>query len=159
MSGHSRDKDWRSVRPNDETCNGLRAGGKPVSTFRLVRQNATGIDRASRRGFEDDPPDGAGATPALHPTPQALMNPARAERLFARRGRHEPYLTVAQYIARADDHSLVSRFRSLLNFAARSDANFGIEGHQQIYHASAALNPKFAIGLAAIVVRTSGSRH
>jgi hypothetical protein len=31
----------------------------------------------------------------LHPAPQALMNPARAERLFARRRRHEPYLVVA----------------------------------------------------------------
>jgi hypothetical protein len=44
-------------------------------------------------------------------------------------------------------------------FAARSVANFGIEGHWQLYDSSAALNPKFAIGLAAIVVRTSGSRH
>jgi len=40
---------------------------------------------------------------------------------------------------------LVSRFRSSLNFAARSDANFGIGGHWQIYDSSAALNPKFAI--------------
>src|ERR1043166_6009156 len=42
---------------------------------------------------------------------------------------------------------------------AALDANFGIEGHWQIYDSSAALNPKFAIGLAAIVVRTSSSRH
>ena len=55
--------------------------------------------------------------------------------------------------------SLVSRFRSSPEFAARSEASFGIEGHWQIYDSSAALNPKFAIGLAAIVVRTSGSRH
>src|SRR5262249_31763292 len=39
------------------------------------------------------------------------------------------------------------------------DANFGIEGHQQLYDSSAALNPKFATRLAAIVMRTSGSRH
>ena len=45
---------------------------------------------------------------------------------------------------------LVSRFRSSPEFAARSVANFGIEGHQQRYDSSAALNPKFAIGLAAI---------
>src|ERR1051325_9575207 len=54
---------------------------------------------------------------------------------------------------------LVSRFRSSPEFAARSVANFGIEGHWQRYDSSAALNPKFAIGLAASVVRTSGSRH
>jgi hypothetical protein len=45
---------------------------------------------------------------------------------------------------------LVSRFRSSLDFAARSEANFGIEGHEQLYDSSAALNPKFAIGVAAI---------
>jgi hypothetical protein len=45
--------------------------------------------------------------------------------------------------------ALVSRFRSSPDFAARSGANFGIEGHQQIYDSSAALNPKFATGLAA----------
>jgi hypothetical protein len=53
----------------------------------------------------------------------------------------------------------VSRFRSSPELAARSEANFGIEGHWQIYESSAALNPKFALGLAVIVVRTSGSRH
>src|ERR1700736_2257639 len=57
------------------------------------------------------------------------------------------------------DDARVSRFRSSPEFAVRSVANFGIEGHQQLYDSSAALNPKFAIGLAAIVVRTSGSRH
>src|SRR5262249_4368336 len=31
-----------------------------------------------------------------------------------------------------------------LSFAARADANFGIEGHSQLYDSSAALNPKFA---------------
>src|ERR1043166_1045749 len=45
---------------------------------------------------------------------------------------------------------LVSRFRSSPEFAARSEANFGIEGHQQHYDSSAALNPKFATGLAAV---------
>jgi hypothetical protein len=34
------------------------------------------------------------------------MNPAWAERLFARCHRHEPDLVVAQDIAGADDHSL-----------------------------------------------------
>jgi hypothetical protein len=53
----------------------------------------------------------------------------------------------------------VSRFRSSPDLAARFDANFGIDGHEKIYNASAALNPKFATGLAAIMVRTSGSRH
>jgi hypothetical protein len=38
-------------------------------------------------------------------------------------------------------------------------ADFGIVGHQQLYDSSAALNPKFATGLAAVLVRTSGSRH
>src|ERR1700732_2503195 len=57
------------------------------------------------------------------------------------------------------DDARVSRFRSSPEFAVRSVANFGIEGHQQLYDSGAALNPKFAIGLAAIVVRTSGSRH
>src|SRR5262249_2612965 len=42
---------------------------------------------------------------------------------------------------------LVSRFRSSPEFAARSEANFGIEGHQPLYDSSAALNPKFAPGL------------
>jgi len=40
-----------------------------------------------------------------------------------------------------------------------SDANFGIEGHWQIYDSSAALNPKFATERPALFVRTSGSRH
>jgi hypothetical protein len=79
----------------------VRGSGLP-----LIRQNAIGIDPASRCGFQDDPPDGAGATTALHPAPQALMNPAWAERLFARCRRHEPDLVVAQDIAGADDHSL-----------------------------------------------------
>jgi putative SOS response-associated peptidase YedK len=55
--------------------------------------------------------------------------------------------------------AVVSRFRSSPELAARSDANFGIVGHYQTYDSSAALNPKFASGLAASVVRTSGSRH
>src|ERR1051325_10712492 len=54
---------------------------------------------------------------------------------------------------------LVSRFRSSPGYAALAVANFAIEGHQQLYDSSAASNPKFATGLAAIVVRTSGSRH
>jgi len=53
----------------------------------------------------------------------------------------------------------VPRFRSSHHFVARSFANFGIEGHQQTYDSSAALNPKFANGLAARMMRTSGSRH
>jgi hypothetical protein len=61
--------------------------------------------------------------------------------------------------ARFKGATIVSRFRSSPEFAARSEANFGIEGHQRRYDSSAALNPKFAIGLAAIAVRTSGSRH
>src|ERR1043166_8218109 len=44
----------------------------------------------------------------------------------------------------------VSRFRSSPEFAAHSGANFGIEGHWPLYDSSAALNPKFAIGLAAL---------
>jgi hypothetical protein len=44
----------------------------------------------------------------------------------------------------------VSRFRSPPEYAARSDANFGIEGHEQTYDSSAALNSKFAIELAAM---------
>jgi len=60
---------------------------------------------------------------------------------------------------RAPDRQ-VSRFRSSPEFAARSGANFGIEGHQQLYDSSAALNPKFANGLAAIVceLRVRGTR-
>jgi hypothetical protein len=57
----------------------------------------------------------------------------------------------------------VSRLRSSHTLAARSHArshaNFGIEGHWQLYDSSAALNPKFATGLAAVVMRTSGSRQ
>jgi len=37
------------------------------------------------------------------------------------------------------------------NFAARSNANFGIEGRWKIYGSSAALNPKFATNLAALL--------
>src|SRR5262249_26737352 len=56
---------------------------------------------------------------------------------------------------------LVSRFRSSPEFAARSEANFGIEGHQPFYESSAALNPKFAIGLAAMLceLRVRGTRR
>jgi len=39
----------------------------------------------------------------------------------------------------------------------RANANFGFAG--LTYESIALLNPKFAIGLAALVVRTSGSRH
>src|ERR1700731_1117399 len=53
---------------------------------------------------------------------------------------------------------LVSRFRS-----SQSLSPLGSElrnrGTLEIYDSSAALNPKFATGLAVIVVRTSGSRH
>src|ERR1043166_3275360 len=35
------------------------------------------------------------------------------------------------------------------HLAARSEANFGIEGHSQTYDSCAALNPKFATRLAA----------
>ena len=81
----------------------------------------------------------------------AVLQGARARRyLHAPKPERQP---------RDAEGGLVSRFRSSPEFAARSVANFGIEGHEQIYNSSAALNPKFATGLAAIVVRTSGSRH
>src|SRR5262249_32346919 len=53
-----------------------------------------------------------------------------------------------------------SRFRSSPNFAARSEANFGIEGRWKIYHSGAALNPKFATDRAALLceLRVRGTR-
>jgi hypothetical protein len=56
--------------------------------------------------------------------------------------------------------ALMSRFPSSPEFAAHSKANFGIEGHQQRYESGAALNPKFAIGLAAMLceLRVRGTR-
>src|SRR5262249_33720589 len=56
----------------------------------------------------------------------------------------------AKHACAHDETSPVSRFRSSPEFAARSKANFGIEGHWPLYDSSAALNPKFAIGLAAM---------
>src|ERR1051325_8393103 len=75
-------------------------------------------------------------------------------RLEAARVAYMPASSIAERM-----FGLVSRFRGAPYFAARFEANFGIEGHEQLYDSSAALKPKFAIGLAAIVVRTSGSRH
>ena len=45
---------------------------------------------------------------------------------------------------RRGGEALVVRFRSSPAIAARSDANFGIQDHSQLYDSSAPLNPKFA---------------
>jgi hypothetical protein len=55
--------------------------------------------------------------------------------------------------------ALVSRFRSSHEFAARSDANFGIKGHWQLYDSSAAFEPEVRNQICREIVRTSGSRH
>jgi MFS family permease len=56
--------------------------------------------------------------------------------------------------------TLVSRFRNSQALAATSGANFGIEGTlANFMFLVPLLNPKFATGLAARYVRTSGSRH
>ena len=57
------------------------------------------------------------------------------------------------------DMLLASRFRSSPNLAARPMRTSESKDTSQLYDSSAALNPKFATGLAAIAVRTSGSRH
>src|ERR1700730_8539914 len=54
---------------------------------------------------------------------------------------------------------LVSRFRSSPNLAARPMRTSESKDTSKPYDSSAALNPKFATGLAAIAMRTSGSRH